>query len=78
MCDTAGSAGNSYSGGRDSSAAPAAEKIGLAKSMHDVGIRRPLPSIVGGLVFWLLMCVFVMAAFNILGLQSISDADLPP
>ena len=52
----------------------AAEKSGLAKSMHDVGIRRPLPSIVGGLVFWLLMCVFVMAAFNILGLQSISDA----
>ena len=33
-----------------------------------------MPTIVGGLVFWLLMCVFVMAAFNILGLQSISDA----
>jgi len=52
----------------------AAEKSGLAKSMNDVGIRRPLPTIVGGLVFWLLMCVFTMAAFNILGLQSISDA----
>ncbi len=52
----------------------AAEKSGLAKSMHDVGIRRPLPSIVGGLVFWLLMCVFVMAAFNILGLDSVSAA----
>jgi small-conductance mechanosensitive channel len=52
----------------------AAEKSGLAKSMNDVGIRRPLPAIVGGIVFWLLMCVFVMAAFNILGLQSISDA----
>ncbi len=52
----------------------AAERSGLAKSMNDVGIRRPLPSIVGGLVFWLLMGVFVMAAFNILGLQSISDA----
>ena len=48
----------------------AAEKSGLAKSMDDVGIRRPLPAIVGGLVFWLLMCVFTMAAFNILGLQS--------
>ena len=52
----------------------AAERSGLAKSMNDVGIRRPLPAIVGGLVFWLLMGVFVMAAFNILGLQSISDA----
>jgi hypothetical protein len=52
----------------------AAERSGLAKSMNDVGIRRPLSAIVGGLVFWLLMGVFVMAAFNILGLQSISDA----
>ena len=52
----------------------AAEKSGLAQSMNDVGIRRPLPAIVGGLVFWLLMCVFVMAAFNILGLDSISNA----
>jgi small-conductance mechanosensitive channel len=52
----------------------AAEKSGLAKSMHDVGIHRPVPAIVGGIVFWLLMCVFVMAAFNILGLQSVSNA----
>lgn len=52
----------------------AAEKSGLAKSMHDVGIRRPVPSIVGGIVFWLLMSVFIMAAFNILGLQSVSNA----
>ena len=52
----------------------AAERSGLAKSMNDVGIRRPLSAIVGGLVFWLLMGVFVMAAFNILGLQSISNA----
>jgi len=52
----------------------AADKSGLAKSMHDVGIRRPLPAIVGGIVFWLLMCVFVMAAFNILGLDSVSAA----
>ena len=52
----------------------AAEKSGLAKSMHDVGIRRPVPAIVGGLVFWLLMCVFVMAGFNILGLESVTSA----
>jgi hypothetical protein len=52
----------------------AAEKSGLARSMHDVGIRRPVPAIVGGLVFWLLMCVFVMAGFNILGLESVTSA----
>ena len=52
----------------------AAEKSGLAKSMHDVGIKRPVPAIVGILVFWLLMSVFVMAAFNILGLESVSEA----
>jgi small-conductance mechanosensitive channel len=52
----------------------AAERSGLAKSMHDVGIQRPVPAIVGGIVFWLLMCVFVMAAFNILGLESVSNA----
>ena len=52
----------------------AAEKSGLAKSMHDVGIRRPVPAIVGGLTFWLLMSVFVMAAFSILGLESVSLA----
>ena len=52
----------------------AAEKSGLAKSMHDVGIRRAVPAIVGGIVFWLLMSVFVMAAFSILGLESVSLA----
>ena len=52
----------------------AAEKSGLATSMKDVGISRPVPAIVGGLVFWLLMCVFVMAGFNILGLESVTSA----
>jgi small-conductance mechanosensitive channel len=52
----------------------AAEKSGLARSMHDVGIHRPVPAIVGGLTFWLLMSVFVMAAFSILGLESVSLA----
>ena len=52
----------------------AAEKSGLAQSMHDVGIHRPVPAIVGGLTFWLLMSVFVMAAFSILGLESVSLA----
>ncbi len=52
----------------------AAVKSGLAQSMHDVGIHRAVPAIVGGLTFWLLMSVFVMAAFSILGLESVSLA----
>jgi small-conductance mechanosensitive channel len=42
--------------------------------MRNMGIRRSVPAIVGAIVFWLLMCVFVMTAFNILGLQKLSDA----
>ena len=52
----------------------AAERSGLAESMQHMGIKRNVPAIVGTIVFWLLMCVFVMAAFNILGLQKLSDA----
>ena len=46
----------------------AAERSGLAESMQHMGIKRNVPAIVGTIVFWLLMCVFVMAAFSILGL----------
>ena len=52
----------------------AAERSGLMTSMKQVGIRRSVPSIVGQIVFWLIMCVFVTAAFNILGLQAVSAA----
>ena len=52
----------------------AAEHSGLAQSMQHMGIRRGVPAIVGSLVFWLLMCVFVMAGFNILGLEKLSAA----
>ena len=52
----------------------AAEQSGLAKSMQQVGIRRSVPAIVGTIVFWLLMCVFVTTAFNILGLEKLSVA----
>ena len=52
----------------------AAERSGLADSMQHMGIERNVPAIVGTIVFWLLMCVFFMAAFNILGLQGVSDA----
>lgn len=52
----------------------AAERSGLAESMRHMGIQRSVPAIVGTIVFWLLMCVFIMAAFNILGLEKLSVA----
>jgi small-conductance mechanosensitive channel len=52
----------------------AAERSGLAQSMQHMGIKRGVPAIVGTIVFWLLMCVFVMASFNILGLEKLSQA----
>src|SRR4051794_9018777 len=52
----------------------AADQSGLADSMHHMGMTRNVPAIIGSIVFWLLMCVFLMAGFNILGLQAVSDA----
>lgn len=52
----------------------AAERSGLAESMRNMGIRRNVPAIVGMIVFWLLMCVFLMAGFNILNLDRLSLA----
>lgn len=52
----------------------AAESSGLAASMSHMGIKRNVPSIVGAIIFWLLMCVFLMAGFNILGLESVTAA----
>lgn len=52
----------------------AAERSGLMASMKQVGIHRTVPAIVGQIVFWLTMCVFLTAAFNILGLQAVSAA----
>src|SRR5687767_1701126 len=52
----------------------AAERSGLAGSMKQVGITQNVSWILGQIVFWLLMCVFLTAAFNILGLQTVSAA----
>ncbi len=52
----------------------AADRSGLADSMHHMGLQRNVPAIIGTIVFWMLMCVFLMAGFNILGLQTVSDA----
>jgi small-conductance mechanosensitive channel len=42
--------------------------------MAHTNIGRNVSAVIGTIVFWLLMCVFIMAAFNILGLQSVTDA----
>jgi hypothetical protein len=52
----------------------AAEKGGVVDSMKHMGIERTVPQIVGTIVFWLLMCVFLMASFNILGLTTVTVA----
>lgn len=52
----------------------AADRSGLSGSMRQVGIRRSVSWIVGQLVFWLLMCVFLKAGLTILGLTAVSDA----
>jgi small-conductance mechanosensitive channel len=52
----------------------AAERSGLATSMSAMGIRRNVPNIVGAIVFWLLISVFLMAGFSILGLDSVTQA----
>lgn len=52
----------------------AAERSGLAASMKHVGIVKNVPQIMGQLVFWMTMCVFLAAAFNILGLGAVSAA----
>lgn len=52
----------------------AAERSGLWESMSHMNIRRNVPSIVGTIMFWMLMLVFLMAAFSILEIPQISDA----
>ena len=51
----------------------AAEHGGWIDSMKQVGIERTVPQIIGLIVFWLLMCVFLMAGCEILGLEAVSD-----
>jgi len=55
----------------------AAERSGLAGSMKQVGIQRSVPAVVGTISFWLLMCLFLIAAANVLGLPAVSAAMQP-
>ncbi len=52
----------------------AAERSGLWESMSHMNIRRNVPSIVGTIVFWMLMLVFLMAGFSILEIPQVSEA----
>src|SRR5439155_332970 len=52
----------------------AAERSGLSESMSHMNIHRNVPAIVGTIVFWGLMLVFLMAGFNILKITSVSDS----
>jgi small-conductance mechanosensitive channel len=52
----------------------AADRSGLASSMQHMGIKRNVPAIIGTIMFWLMMCIFMMAGFNILGLETVSAA----
>lgn len=52
----------------------AAESGGLVQSMQQVGIDRTVPQIVGTIFFWLLICVFAVAAFDILDLPALTGA----
>jgi small-conductance mechanosensitive channel len=52
----------------------AAESGGLVQSMKQVGIERTVPQIVGTIMFWLLMCVFLVASFDILDMPALTGA----
>lgn len=52
----------------------AADRSGLATSMKQVGIQKSVPAIVGTVCFWLLLCVSLMAAFDVLGLKAVQEA----
>lgn len=51
-----------------------AERSGLAVSMRQVGIQKSVSAIVGQIMFWLTLCIFLTAAFNILHLEAVSVA----
>ncbi len=52
----------------------AAERGGLVEPMQQMGIKRTVPQIVGVIFFWVLMCVFLVAAFDVLGLKDVTFA----
>lgn len=52
----------------------AAERSGLSKSMEQGGVTRTVPQIIGTIMFWLLLSVFLVASFDILNLPGVTGA----
>jgi small-conductance mechanosensitive channel len=52
----------------------AADRSGLVASLRQVGISRSVPEIIGRIVFWLLMCIFLSAAFDVLKFEGAKEA----
>jgi len=52
----------------------AAERSELADSMKQVGIQRTVPQILGLIIFWSLIGVFMMACLSVLNLPGVGDA----
>lgn len=52
----------------------AAERSGLSKSMEQAGVTRTVPQIVGTIMFWLLLSIFLVASFDILDLPGVTGA----
>ena len=52
----------------------AAERSELAESMKQVGIVRSVPQILGLIIFWSLIGVFMMACLSVLDLPGVGDA----
>lgn len=52
----------------------AAERSGLVDSMKQAGINRSVSAILGQIVFWLTICLFLSASFNILKWEALSTA----
>ena len=52
----------------------AAERSGLWESMTHMNIKRNVPAIIGTIMFWFLMLVFLMAGFSILNISQVSGS----
>jgi len=51
-----------------------AENGGFVTSMRHVGIHRTVPQVIGTIAFWMLLCVFMVAAVDILDLPTLKGA----
>jgi small-conductance mechanosensitive channel len=50
------------------------ERTGVSRALEGTSMTATPSEIVGGVLYWLLMIMFIMAASQILGLEAVSDA----